>query len=162
MGHLYESSFLWVLWTSGSWRRPVGTAGGPAPGPGHLHEAFCKAHKALLAPNEAFCHHPLFGGSGAASRASSSAKPECRGRRLDPPPRRPCPNCGPWHTPGHLGTGGPGGPWKRALSEGLVPWAAENQFPIKSRKSHISLTHKYGICHNSVQLIIGNNFQSIG
>ena len=25
------------LWTSGSWRGPVGAVGGPASGPGHLH-----------------------------------------------------------------------------------------------------------------------------
>ena len=68
-----------------------------------------------LVSKEKFCCHPLFGGSGATSGASSSKKPECGGRRLDPPLGSPSYTSKPWHAPGPPSSRPLGGPWKCTL-----------------------------------------------
>ena len=63
-----------------------------------------------------------FRGSGAASGASSSAKPECGGRRLNPCMYLHAEHGRAWEALGPLGSGPPGGPWKPALND-FIPVA---------------------------------------
>ena len=53
---------------------------------------------------------------GAASGASSFAKPECRGRRLDPRLYLQAEHGRAWEAPRPSSSGPPGGPWKHALT----------------------------------------------